>query len=723
MAKVDTQVMTLLNKSLPDYKEKQIEAVLDLLEEGNTVPFIARYRKEATDSLDEVEIREIEERYNYISNLEKRKSEVISNIDEQGELTSELEQEIQQADQLQQVEDLYLPYKKKRRTKAQIAREQDLTPLADWLREFSSGDVEEKAAEFIDKEQEVATAEDALDGAHEIIAEDVGDSAKYRTRVRQIMKYIGKISSTLKRNADDPKEVYELYYDFSEPVKSVTNHQILAMNRGEKENVLTVKIEADDKQPLQYILAQEIPRDVESPAKPYVTEAVEDGYKRFIKPAIEREIRNHLTERAEEHAIEVFGDNLQSLLLQPPLKDQTIMGFDPAFRTGCKLAIVDGTGKVLAIDVIYPHKPASAAQRKAAKPEFIELIQKYDVDTVAIGNGTASRESERFVAEAIQEIEEEVAYVIVNESGASVYSASQEARDEFPDLAVEERSAVSIARRLQDPLAELVKIDPQSIGVGQYQHDVSQKELTDQLDFVIEMVVNRVGVNINTASAALLRHISGLTKTTAENVVNYRNEHGIYEDRSQLKEVPRIGPKAFEQSVGFLRIPNGENPLDRTGIHPETYEEAYQILETAGVALEEIGSEQAREALKGLDDREVRKSLDIGKETYQSIIEALVAPGRDMRDEFDAPILKTEVLSMEDLKPGMELEGAVRNVVDFGAFVDVGVEQDGLVHISKMSQSFVDHPSDVVQVGDNVTVWVEDVDEKRERISLTMIPQ
>jgi uncharacterized protein len=715
------QIIQLLNKELTDYSKKQILSVLDLLQDGNTVPFIARYRKEVTGSLDEVQIREIEERHTYLTNLEKRKSDVMASIEEQGKLTPELEKDIKAATQMQRVEDLYRPYKQKRRTKATIAKEQGLEPLAEWILTFPSGDLEGEASQFIDTEKGIETLEDALSGVHEILAEYISDNPTYRTWIRAFTFNNGTIESRVKDKSLDEKGVYEMYYEYSETVKSLVSHRILALNRGEKEEVLSVSIDSDEDRIYRYMMKQELPDGKATPATNKVKEAISDAYKRFIGPAIERDIRNELTEKAEDQAIEVFGENLSNLLLQAPLKDQTILGLDPAYRTGCKLAVIDATGKVLAIDVIYPHKPASGRKREEAAGKFLNMVKKYDVDTIAIGNGTASRESETFVAEQLKSVDRQVAYVIVNEAGASVYSASEEARREFPDFQVEERSAVSIARRLQDPLAELVKIDPKSIGVGQYQHDVSQKKLTEQLDFVIETVVNQVGVNVNTASAALLKHISGLTKTTAENVVTYREENGKFTSRSQLKKVKRLGPKAFEQAVGFLRIPDGKEPFDNTGIHPETYKQAETILSMAGVSKADLGSDDLKNRIRMLDVSKVLDETGLGQETYEDILNALVAPGRDMRDDMPAPLLRTDVLTMEDLKEGMELEGTVRNVVDFGAFVDIGVKQDGLVHISKLSNKFVKHPKDVVAVGDIVKVWIESVDLKKGRIALTMV--
>ncbi|HFL6848825.1 TPA: Tex family protein [Enterococcus faecium] len=713
-------IIQLVQKELSDYRPKQLTTVLNLLNEGNTVPFIARYRKEMTGSLDEVQIREIEERYAYLENLEKRKTEVIRLIDEQGKLTPELEAEITQAVKMQQVEDLYRPYKQKRRTKATIAKEKGLEPLAKWLMQLTDGEVQSEAEKYIDKEKEVSSAEEALHGAHEIIAEQVSDNAKFRTWIRSYTYNKGMYVSNVKDEQADEKGVYEMYYDFAEPVHKMVSHRILATNRGEKEDILKVFFQVDEAAILAY-LDRQIVKNPASPSSSFVREAYQDSYKRFIQPAIERELRNELTEKADEQAIAIFGENLRNLLLQPPLKGKVVLGFDPAYRTGCKLAVVDATGKVLAIEVIYPHKPAAQAKREAAGPAFIQLINKYQVDMVAIGNGTASRESELFVAEQLKSADHKTYYAIVNEAGASVYSASEIARKEFPHLQVEERSAVSIARRLQDPLAELVKIDPKAVGVGQYQHDVSQKRLAEQLDFVVETAVNQVGVDVNTASPQLLQHISGLNKTTAQNIVIYREENGEFTARTQLKKVPRLGPKAYEQAIGFLRVPGGKNILDNTGIHPESYSIAKEILTSVQLSEKELGTEEAVEKLTRLSVEKLAESLSVGEETLADILAGLTQPGRDMRDEMPAPLLRTDVLSMEDLKPGMESTGTVRNVIDFGAFVDIGVKQDGLVHISKLSKKFVKHPTDVVSVGDIVTVWIEQVDTKKGRISLTML--
>jgi uncharacterized protein len=716
---LNQDIIQLLNKELTEYRPQQIKVVLNLLTEGNTVPFIARYRKEMTGTLDEVQIREIEERYNYLENLEKRKQEVLRLIDEQGKLTEELAQKIQQSAKVQKVEDLYRPYKQKRRTKATIAKENGLEPLADYLMSFpQSGDVYAKAEEFIS--EAITTPEEALQGAHEIVAEQISDNPDFRTWIRTFTKNKGVYQSKVKDAEKDEKDVYEMYYDFAEPINKMVSHRVLASNRGEKEEILKVSIVVEEEKIFDY-LERHLVTNNRSITVEFIREAYKDSYKRFIGPAIEREIRNELTEDADEQAINIFGENLRNLLLQPPLKGKVVLGFDPAYRTGCKLAVVDETGKVLAIEVIYPHKPAPQAKRQAAGPAFQTLIKKYNVEMVAIGNGTASRESELFVAEQLKQIHQQVFYVIVNEAGASVYSASDIARNEFPDLQVEERSAVSIARRLQDPLSELVKIDPKAVGVGQYQHDVSQKRLSERLDFVVETAVNQVGVNVNTASPQLLQYASGLNKTTAQNIVNYREENGAFTSRPQLKKVPRLGPKAYEQAIGFLRIPGAKNILDTTAIHPESYVSAKEILAIAGVDLKTLGSEEATEKIKALELQQLQNELEIGKETIKDIIQALLQPGRDMRDEMPAPLLRQDVLTMEDLKPGMELQGTVRNVIDFGAFVDIGVKQDGLVHISKLSKKFVKHPTDVVSVGDVVTVWVESVDVKKGRISLTMV--
>lgn len=715
----DNKVLNQLLNEMSSYSNKHVQTVLELLEEGNTVPFIARYRKDQTGAMDEVQIREIDERYQYLTNLEDRKQSVIESIKEQDELTEDLEKSILEATHLQEVEDLYRPFKKKRRTKATIAKENGLEPLADWLLTFPDENVTEKAKEFISDETGIQDAEEALEGAHEIIAEYISDNPEYRKRLRDFMRYNAYFVSKVKNKSKDEKRVYENYYDYEEEYRKIVHHRILALNRGENEDVLSVSLEVDLDRIHGYVFKQEIPEGKDNEAVKYVKEAIVDAFKRFIEPAIVRELRSTMTEKAEESAIEVFGDNLRNLLLQAPLKDKVILGLDPAYRTGCKLAVIDQTGKVLAIKVIYPH--SGDRNYTNSKKELTALIEEHNVDIIAIGNGTASRESEQFVTDVVKDMNRPVAYVIVNEAGASVYSASDEARREFPDLQVEERSAVSIARRLQDPLAELVKIEPKSIGVGQYQHDVTQSKLTNQLDFVVETAVNQVGVNLNTASAALLQHISGLSKTTAQNIVNFREENGEFKKRNQLKKVKRLGPKSFEQSVGFLRIPDASEPLDQTGIHPESYKDAERILEEIGFDKSQVGSPELSEKFSAIDNQALIDNIGIGAETYSDIVKALTAPGRDMRDDMAAPLLRTDVLKMDDLKEGMQLEGTVRNVVDFGAFVDVGVKEDGLVHISKLSKGYVNHPKDIVSVGDIVTVWIESVDLNKGRIALTMI--
>ncbi|WP_057823109.1 Tex family protein [Lentilactobacillus sunkii] len=710
-----------IQHDLPHIREKQIVETLKMLDEGDTVPFIARYRKERTSNLDEVEIRDIQDAAHRIQTLDKRKQEVIKIIDEQQELTPELKKKIEQAPVLQQVEDLYLPYKQKRRTKATIAKENGLEPLAKAAMAFA-GDLEQQVPEYVDPEKDLPNTEAVLAGVHEIIAEDAGDRADFREWVRNNTQQYGQLVVKVKRGGKDLDEegTYQQYYDFNQPIKSIPSFRTLAINRGEKEKILNVKIDVNEA-PIMWHLKANTVANHQGFAANVVTDAIEDAYHRFIGPAIEREIRKQLTEVAADHAIDIFGKNLYNLLMQAPLKGKIVMGFDPAYRTGCKLAVVDQNGKYLDKTVIYPHKPASEAKRKAAKGLFIDFINKNHVEMIAIGNGTASRESEQFVADAIKEIKTPIYYVIVNEAGASVYSASQVARDEFPDFSVEQRSAVSIARRIQDPLAELVKIDPQAIGVGQYQHDVPQKQLGEQLDTVVETAVNRVGVNLNTASPDLLVHISGLTKTTAKNIVKFRNESGEFSDRSGLKKVPRLGPKAFEQSVGFLRIIGGKNPLDNTDIHPESYLAAKKLMKNHGLDIAQLGQPAVSDALSNLNLDQEAQAVGVGVETLKDIVKGVETPGRDLRDEMPAPLLRKDVLTMEDLKPGMKLQGTVRNVVDFGVFVDIGVKQDGLVHISKMSRTFVKDPSKVASVGDVVTVWIESVDLDRHRIQLSMV--
>lgn len=697
---------------------KQVKSVISLLDDGNTVPFIARYRKEQTGALDEVQIRNILERWQYIQNLEQRKEEVLRIIEEQGKLTNDLRISITKAEKLQEIEDLYRPYKQKRRTKATIAKEKGLEPLAEWILTYPQVNVEEQATTFLSEEKAVLSVEEAIAGAKDIVAEMVSDDAESRKWIRQQTFKSGTVASAVKDSEKDEKKVYEMYYEYEEPVNKIVPHRILALNRGEKEEILRVSIKNNSDLIMAYLAKKWIGRVV-CPAASLVLEAIEDGYKRLIQPSIEREIRNDLTEKGEEQAIHIFSENLRNLLLQPPLKGKMVLGVDPAYRTGCKLAVVDETGKVLKIDVIYPHPPVNKA--KEAREKVIAILKEFRVEMVAIGNGTASRETEQFVADILKEMPEEIYYLIVNEAGASVYSASDIAREEFPNFHVEERSAVSIARRLQDPLAELVKIDPKSVGVGQYQHDVSQKRLSESLNFVVETAVNQVGVNVNTASPSLLQYVAGLTKTAANNIVKKREEEGKFTSRTELKKVPRLGAKTYEQAIGFLRVLDGKEPLDWTGIHPENYDAVKRLLKTIGFTTADLGTEKLKAALSGVDLKSASEDLAIGELTLKDIIDALVRPERDPRDDLPRPLLKKDVLKMEDLKAGMELQGTVRNVVDFGAFVDIGVKQDGLVHISKLRRQFVKHPLDVVSVGDVVTVWVDSIDMKKGRVALTML--
>lgn len=698
-------------------KVNQVQSVINLLNEGNTVPFIARYRKEMTGSLDEVEIRSIMDRWKYLENLHTRKEEVVRIIEEQGKLTPELKAQIEQSVKLQEIEDLYRPYKQKRRTKATVAKEKGLEPFALWLMEFHPESILPKAEEFISADLDVLTADDAIAGAKDIIAEQISDDASLRKWMRADVFKTGKIMSVSKNEDADEKKIFEMYYEYEEPVQKIVPHRVLALNRGEKEDILRVSIEPKEEAIIEYMVRKIIKNDSESAS--FVTEAIEDSFKRLIFPSIEREIRKELTEKAEDQAIHIFSENLKNLLLQPPLKGKVILALDPAFRTGCKLAVLDETGKVIDISVIYPHAPIN--KKAEARDKTISLIEQFDVEVVAIGNGTASRESEQFIADILKDLQRNTSYIIVNEAGASIYSASEIARDEFPDLQVEQRSAVSIGRRLQDPLAELVKIDPQSVGVGQYQHDVSQKKLAESLTFVVETAVNQVGVNVNTASPSLLQYVAGLSKTVAQNIVKKREEEGKFESRKQLKNIPRLGAKTYEQSIGFMRIIDGTEPLDQTSIHPENYGAVTKLLKKLGSTKAELGSEALTQSLKHLDIKAYSEELDIGEITLKDIIEALMKPGRDPRDELPKPLLKKDVLKMEDLQKGMELQGTVRNVVDFGAFVDIGVKQDGLVHISKLSNRFVKHPLDLVSVGDVVTVWVEQIDVNKQRVSLTML--
>lgn len=717
---MDQQIVQLVSQQLPKLRQKQVSAALQLMDEGNTIPFIARYRKEMTGTLDEVQLQEIRDQYHHVTSLRERQETVVNKIKEQGKLTPALEKQIRVATDLQTVEDLYLPYKQKRQTKAQKAKAAGLAPLANWLLTYPDGELTTKAAEFVN--DDVESPEAALAGAHEILAEAISEMVTVRAWLRNFTHNHGQLVTNLKKDGEEKDELktYKQYYDFTGAVKDLNSYQVLAINRGEKEEVLSVKLAVDEEAVLNYLKFRLIRTKKENQATAFIEEAAADAYKRFLGPAIERELRRQLTDDADQQAIKVFGENLYHLLMQAPIKGKVVLGFDPAYRTGCKLAVLDENGKFLTKAVIYPHKPAPEKQRAAAEGEFIDLLEKYHVEMIAIGNGTASRESEQFVAAALKKIDRPVYYVIVNEAGASVYSASQEARDEFPDLHVEQRSAISIGRRLQDPLAELVKIDPQSIGVGQYQHDLPKKELSGELDAIVERAVNRVGVNLNTASYQLLSQISGLNKTIAKNIVKYRDDNGRYTNRQQLKDVPRLGPKAFQQSVGFLRIVNGENPFDNTDVHPESYPIAAAMMEKADVAVADLGTPAATKRIRQLDPAEFT-TAKAGTATVNDIVASLQKPGRDLRDSMPAPLLRHDVMTIEDLKPGMQLQGTVRNVVDFGAFVDIGVKHDGLVHISKMTKKFTRDPRSVVSVGDIVDVWIDSVDLKRQRIQLTML--
>lgn len=710
-----------VHQQLAQYRVQQIQAVLSLLDEGNTVPFIARYRKERTGTLDEVAIRNIEDEANRLMKLNQRRQDVLKLIDEQGKLTPELKQDLEKATVLQQVEDLYLPYKQKRRTKATIAKEAGLEPLAKWLLTFPETGLDEKAKTYVATDKDLPDRDAVWAGVHEILAETFSERADFREWIRQYTWQNGILTSKVKRNGKekDEQQVYATYYDFDQALKQIPPYRVLAINRGEKEKILTVGIDVETDQIFKHANTRLVGKR-QGPAVNKIQAAFEDAYKRFLGPAIERELRHQLSDKADNHAIQVFGSNLYHLLMQAPLKGKVVMGFDPAYRTGCKLAIMDKNGRFLAKQVIYPHKPANSKQRAAAGTEFKQLLDQYQVEMIAIGNGTASRESEEFVSEILKTLDHPVYYVIVNEAGASVYSASANARKEFADLHVEERSAISIGRRLQDPLAELIKVDPKAIGVGQYQHDVPEKSLDEQLDRVVETAVNQVGVNLNTASPELLTHISGLTATTANNIVKFRNENGAFNKRQDLKAVPRLGPKAYQQSVGFLRIISGNEPLDNTDIHPESYAVTRKLLKDLGATSEAIGKTELQQKLEQLDQTTYSQQLEIGKSTLADIIAGLSKPGRDLRDSMPAPLLRQDVLTMDDLKPGMELQGTVRNVIDFGAFVDIGVKQDGLVHISQLADHYVSDPSTEVTIGDIVTVWVLDVDKNRNRIQLTM---
>lgn len=697
-------------------KRVQVDAAVKLIDEGNTIPFISRYRKEATGSLDDEQLRKLFERLNYLRSLEEKKEQVLSSIEEQGKLTEELKKQILAAETLVVVEDLYRPYRPKRRTRATIAKEKGLEPLAAIITlQQTKEPLEKLAKEYISEEKEVLTVEDAIAGAMDIIAESISDEADYRIWIRKITTQKGKMISVAKDAQTE--SVYEMYYDFEEPVARLAGHRILALNRGEKEKILTVKIEAPEEDVLRY-LAKKTIRTENPYTTPVLKEVVEDSYKRLIAPAIEREIRNELTEKAEDGAINVFGKNLHQLLMQPPITGQVVLGWDPAFRTGCKLAVVDETGKVLGTTVIYPTAPTTPQKIKAAKDMLKKIITKYHITLISVGNGTASRESEQIIVELLKEIPEKVQYVIVNEAGASVYSASKLATEEFPKFDVGQRSAASIARRLQDPLAELVKIDPKSIGVGQYQHDMNQKKLGESLSGVVEDCVNKVGVDLNTASAPLLSYISGISGTIAKNIVVYREENGSFQERKELLKVPKLGPKAYEQCAGFLRIRGGKNPLDATGVHPESYDAVGKLLNKLGMKASDIFDGATSYYIK--DYKKMSEEVGIGEITLRDIIKELAKPGRDPRDEMPKPILRTDVMDMKDLKEGMILKGTVRNVIDFGVFVDIGVHQDGLVHISQITDKFIKHPLEVLSVGDIVDVKVMSVDLKKKRIQLTM---
>lgn len=695
---------------------KQVRTTAQLLDEGNTIPFIARYRKEMTGELDENVLRQIEERTNYLRNLGVRKREVIRIIDEQGKLTDELRASIEQAVKLQEVEDLYRPYKQKRKTRASVAKEKGLEPLASWIwNQPKQGDALIEAANYVDEDKGVATAEEALQGAMDILAENIADDATIRSWVRRYSIDHGILTSEAKDK--EAESVYENYYEYRELAKKMPPHRILAINRGERENILKVGLEVPPDSIYAYIGKQVM--NGTSAVSDILTAVIEDAYKRLIAPSIEREVRGELTEKGENQAISIFAGNLRSLLLQPPVKGRCVLGVDPAYRTGCKLAVVDDTGKLLEVAVTYPTPPNN--KKHEASVKFKELISKYGIQLIVIGNGTGSRETEQFVAEVISEVgDPELAYLIVNEAGASVYSASKLAQEEFPDLDVAERSAASIARRVQDPLAELVKIDPKSIGVGQYQHDVSQKHLEESLKAVVESAVNHVGVDVNTASPSLLSYVAGINATIAKNIVKYREENGKFVSRKQLQKVPRLGAKTFEQCVGFMRISGGDNTLDNTPIHPESYPVVDRLFKELDVSSEKVGTKELSELLDSQPTESLAVKLDVGVPTLRDILDSLQRPGRDPREELPLPIFRTDVLKIEDLMPGMELQGTVRNVIDFGAFVDIGIKSDGLVHISQLSDGYVKHPMDVVSVGDNVTVWVLNVDLKKGRVGLTM---
>ncbi|WP_173553030.1 Tex family protein [Sharpea azabuensis] len=713
---MNEEIINLTAKTLHIHKD-QVKAVLNLLSEGATVPFIARYRKEVTGALNEDQIRAIAKEYDYALKLKERKEDVIRLIEEKGMMNDELKKAILEASKLTEVEDYYRPYKEKKKTRATIAIAKGLEPLANWMLQLpAQGDLEKEASKYLS--DDVTSVQEAIDGAKDIIAEKISDEAKYRQYTKNLINKTGILTTKLKKNAVDEKGIYAMYYDYSERIKNLREHRILAINRGEKEKILSVSFDIDKERFYDYI-DHMIVGNKKSVVNAIIKECVKDAFDRLIRPSIEREIRNELTQRAEDKSLSLFSTNLEHLLMQAPLKDKYVLGLDPGFRTGCKLAAVDPTGKVLGIDKCYISLPKKDHQQDEAT--LLRMIKDYHIEVIAMGNGTASRESEAWIAAFIKKYNLDVQYVIVSEAGASVYSASKLAKEEFPDFAVEERSAVSIARRLQDPLAELVKIDPKSISVGQYQHDMNQKALGEQLDFVVEKVVNQVGVNINTASPSLLQYVSGLSGATAKNIVKYREENGMFKDRKEVLEVPKLGPKTYEQAVGFLRIPEGNNILDETAIHPDNYDDAMRFLDYLHLSIGDIGTKKMQDVLKTLNQDQARETLHFSTYLLEDLMEAFKAPSRSPRDEYEAPVLRSDVLTLDDLQLNMKLSGTVRNVVDFGAFVDIGLHEDGLVHISKMSKRHIKHPLEVVNVGDIVDVYVIDIDKKRNRVGLSMI--
>ena len=714
---MNTDIIKQIGKDL-NIKERQVEVVLNLLKEGNTVPFIARYRKEATGSLDEEVIRSINEVYEYQVNLLKRKEDVIRLIDEKGMLTDELKEEILKCQKLVEVEDLYRPFKEKKKTKATEAIKNGLEPLANMIMEFKNRDIKREAKSFLN--DKVTSIEEAIEGAKYIIAEAISDNAEYRKYIRENIVKFGIITSKVKKKAQelDQAKTYEMYYDYSEAIKSIKPHRVLAINRGEKEGILSVNIDVDFSYIINY-LEKKVIKKSNTSEEIYVKEAILDSYKRLIFPSVEREIRSELKETAEITAIDNFSKNVENLLLTPPMKGKTVLGYDPAFRTGCKLAVLDSTGKPLKIEVIYPTEPHNKIEE--SKKIVLDLIDKYNIDIIAIGNGTASRESEAFIADCIKDAKRKVEYIIVSEAGASVYSASKLAISEFPDLTVEKRSAISIGRRLQDSLSELVKIDPKSIGVGLYQHDVTPKKLDESLNFVVTKVVNQVGVNVNTASSSLLSYVSGMTKKSIDAILNERDLKGKFTSREEIKKLKGITPKVYEQAIGFIRIPDGVNPLDKTSIHPESYEVTKKLLESIGMNLNDIGTDKLKEKLDNIDIDKVCLDIKTDKYTLKDIIDDLEKPGRDLRDNMPKPILKSDVLTLDDLHIGDKLQGTVRNVVDFGVFIDIGLHNDGLAHISKLTNKYIKHPSEVVSVGDIVDCYVIDINKEKEKVSLSLI--